>query len=220
MFTGIIEEIGRVVLVVPGSRAHELRLEAALDPGPLGSSLAVNGVCLTVTDRRGRELGVTVGPETLARSTLGTLRAGERVNLERPLRLGDRLGGHLVAGHVDGMGTIVARREEDPALVLTLAAPPEVVRYLVGKGSVAIEGVSLTVNTVTDREFSVTLIPHTMAETTLPAKQVGARVNLEADLIGKYVEKLLGPRSDQGGITMELLARHGFAAPDESGRKE
>ncbi|HEY3355232.1 MAG TPA: riboflavin synthase [Polyangia bacterium] len=211
MFTGIIEEVGRVLRVVPGAQASELRVETGLDPGAIGASLAVDGVCLTVTSHSGREVGATVGPETLARTTLGSLRPGHRVNLERPLRLADRLGGHLVAGHVDGVGRIAHARPVGGALVLDFEAPPEVMRYVVAKGSIAVDGISLTVNEVTEGGFSVTLIPHTLASTTLPGKGAGAAVNLEADLIGKYVEKLLGPRAHGEGVTLELLARHGFA---------
>jgi riboflavin synthase len=211
MFTGIVEEVGRVLRVVPGAQASEIRLETGLDPGPLGASLAVDGVCLTVTSHSGREVGATVGPETLARSTLGALRPGDRVNLERPLRLSDRLGGHLVAGHVDAVGQIARARQVGPALAIDFAAPPEVMRYVVLKGSIAVDGISLTVNEVGEGGFGVTLIPHTLSATTLPGKPVGARVNLEADLIGKYVEKLLGARAHGAGVTLELLARHGFA---------
>ena len=210
MFTGIVEEIGRVLALVPGAAQSEVRLATALDPGPLGSSLAVDGVCLTVTARAGGEVTATVGPETLARTTLGALRSGDRVNLERPLRLTDRLGGHLVAGHVDAVGTIARRHSSGAALVIDVAAPPEVLRYVVLKGSVAVDGISLTVNEVGPQGFGVTLIPHTLGATTLPDKRDGARVNLEADLIGKYVEKLLGPRGEREGLTLEFLARHGF----------
>jgi riboflavin synthase len=211
MFTGIIEEVGRVLAVVPGHQATEVRLDTGLDPGPIGASLAVDGVCLTVTAQRGREVTATVGPETLERSTLGALRPGDRVNLERPLRLSDRLGGHLVAGHVDAVGTVTRRLAVGAALELMFEAPPEVLRYVVPKGSIAIDGISLTVNVVESGAFGVTLIPHTIAQTTLPHKDVGARVNLEADLIGKYVEKLLVGRTGEDGISLEFLARHGFA---------
>jgi riboflavin synthase len=213
MFTGIIEEVGRVLGVAPGPQASELRLDTALDPGPIGASLAVEGVCLTVTAHRGREVTATVGPETLAVTTLASLRPGDRVNLERPLRLGDRLGGHLVAGHVDGVGELRASRMVGPARELWIGAPESVLRYVVAKGSIAVDGISLTVNELGDGRLSVMLIPHTLAHTTLVDKGVGARLNLEADLIGKYVERLLAPRPSATAprdIDLDFLARHGY----------
>jgi riboflavin synthase len=195
MFTGIIEEVGRVGAVTRGEQAAELRIETTLDPGPVGASLAVEGVCLTVTAAGRGQVAVTVGPETLARSTLGALRVGDPVNLERPLRLQDRLGGHLVAGHVDGVGEIARVRVVGPAREIHVRAPAEVLRYVVPKGSIAIDGISLTVNLVDAEGFGVTLIPHTISATTLARKESGARVNLEADLIGKYVEKFVAARA-------------------------
>jgi riboflavin synthase len=212
MFTGIVEELGRIAAVTRGERATEVRIETTLDPGPDGASLAVNGVCLTVTSRAGNLVAVTVGPETLALTTLGTLAVGDRVNLERALRLSDRLGGHLVAGHVDAVGEILRVRPVGSAREIALRAPPEVLRYVVVKGSIAIDGISLTVNVVDDQGFGVTLIPHTIKQTTLAHKGAGARVNLEADLIGKYVEKLVAAhRGGGGGVTLDLLKEHGYA---------
>jgi riboflavin synthase len=211
MFTGIIEEVGRLAAVVRGEQSTEVRIATALDPGPIGASLAVDGVCLTVTRRTAAEVSVTVGPETLARTTLGALRVGDPVNLERALRLSDRLGGHLVLGHVDAVGEIERVRAVGPAREVTVRAPAEVLRYVVEKGSIAIDGISLTVNQVAAEGFGVTLIPHTLAATTLARKAAGARVNLEADVIGKYVEKLVGAaRGGGGGVTLDLLKEHGY----------
>jgi riboflavin synthase len=211
MFTGIIEEVGRLGAVTRGEQSTEVRIDTALDPGPVGSSLAVEGVCLTVTRRAAGQVSLTVGPETLQRTTLGALRVGDPVNLERPLRLQDRLGGHLVAGHVDGVGEIARVRAVGPAREIYFRAPAEVLRYVVPKGSIAIDGISLTVNLVDAEGFGVTLIPHTMSATTLARKESGARVNLEADLIGKYVEKLVNAaQGGGGGVTLDLLKEHGY----------
>jgi riboflavin synthase len=212
MFTGIVEEVGRLGAVTRGEQATEVRIETALDPGPVGSSLAVEGVCLTVTARAQGLVSLTVGPETLQRTTLGALRVGDPVNLERPLRLQDRLGGHLVAGHVDGVGEIVHVRAVGSARELHVRAPAEVLRYVVLKGSIAVDGISLTVNLVDAEGFAVTVIPHTIAATTLARKGAGARVNLEADLIGKYVEKFVtAAQGGGGGVTLDLLKEHGYA---------
>lgn len=194
MFTGIVEEVGRVAALGRGERATELELETTLDPGPVGASLAVDGVCLTVTAASGGRLTVTVGPETLARTTLGALGIGARVNLERALRLSDRLGGHLVSGHVDAVGEIARVRPVGTAREVFVRAPAEVLRYVVEKGSIAVDGISLTVNRVDAMSFAVALIPHTLEHTSLGGKQEGAAVNLEVDIVGKYVEKLLAGR--------------------------
>jgi riboflavin synthase len=195
MFTGLVEDTGRVARVehLPSGKGRRLWLEARLleEQLPLGASLAVDGVCLTVTTWKKGAVTVEAGPETLERSTLGTVVAGARVNLERPLRLGDRLGGHMVAGHVDATGRVAARRPRAENLDFTIEAAKEVLRYVVEKGSIAVDGISLTVNRVDRRGFEVSIIPHTREHTTLGDKQAGAAVNLEVDLIGKYVEKLL-----------------------------
>jgi riboflavin synthase len=200
MFTGIIEATGRVEALQrqEGGAGARLAVTTELDVAslPLGASIAVDGVCLTVIERSAGRFAADLGPETLARTTLGALRPGTRVHLERPLRLGDALGGHLVSGHVDGVGEIVARRPVGDSLELDIAAPESVAPTLVPKGSVTVAGASLTINSVTgeaatDRRFSVTLIPHTLAVTTLGALAVGAPVNLEGDLIAKHVDRLV-----------------------------
>ncbi len=192
MFTGIVEELGEVIAVEPG-RIRLACTDVLADVTP-GASIAVNGCCLTVVafapveDGRPGWWEADLSDETLARTSLGSLRPGHGVNLERPVRLADRLGGHLVQGHVDGVGTL---RNPPPDLVIE--APPDILRYLVPKGSVAVDGVSLTVVDVHDDRFSVAVIPHTAAVTTLGHKPPGAAVNLEVDVLAKYTERLLAP---------------------------
>jgi riboflavin synthase len=192
LFTGIVEAAGQIETL----RAHRLVVSTALPLAsiPPGGSIAVDGVCLTVVDRRGRRFQADLGPETMARTTLGDRRAGDKVHLERPLRMGDPLGGHLVAGHVDGVGRIRRSQRKGEARELEIAAPAEIAPFLAPKGSIAVDGVSLTINQVSDRTFSVTLIPHTLAVTHLGGLAVGARVNLEADLLAKQVARLLESR--------------------------
>jgi riboflavin synthase len=205
MFTGIVEATGTVATIGhdPDRGVVRLAISTTLDVAslPLGASIAVDGVCLTVVERGAGRFVADLGPETLGLTTLGDLAPGARVHLERPLRMGDPLGGHLVAGHVDGVGTVVSRRELGGALELEIAAPPTVARVLAVKGSIAVDGVSLTINSVGDSvgqaagsaTFSVGLIPHTLAVTKLGDKPPGAPVNLEADLIAKHVEQLMAP---------------------------
>lgn len=187
MFTGIVVELGKVVQPAP-----DLVLEAPLTAADAaaGDSISIEGCCLTITTADPPVLRFHAVPETLRRSTLGGLRAGDRVNLEPALRVGDRLGGHWVQGHVDGVGTLVASEPEGEAVNLTFEAPADVLRTTIEKGSIAVSGVSLTVVAVGDERFSVTVVPHTREVTTLGVLTVGGRVNLEADLLGKYVEKL------------------------------
>jgi riboflavin synthase len=213
MFTGLIEDVGRVEAIRGGAEAKRLTLAtrlAAAEPSELsvGASLAVDGVCLTVVERSDGRVDLVAAAETLGRTTLGQLGPGARVNLERPVRVGDRLGGHLVAGHVDGTGLVAARGRRGDALDVTVAAGAELLRYVIEKGSIAVDGISLTVNAVDGRGFTVSLIPHTQGATTLADKPVGAQVNLEVDLIGKYVEKLVAPHAP--GLTVEKLKESGF----------
>ena len=214
MFTGLIEDVGSVVSLVRSGQSGKLTVATVLPSAEirLGDSVAVNGVCLTVTRREAAGLTFDVSPESLERSTLAALKGGDRVNLERALRLSDRLGGHMVTGHVDCIARVDSRREQANAVVFTLALlDPAKARYLVPKGSVAVDGISLTVNDVTPAGFSVTIIPHTAAMTTLTLGKPGERVNIETDIIGKYVERLLGGReASPSGVTPELLARNGF----------
>jgi riboflavin synthase len=192
MFTGIVEEMGRVASRA-GSRLV-LEARAALEGTVLGSSVAVNGVCLTVVGREDGRLAFDVGPETFAVSALDDLAPGDRVNLERPLRLGDFVGGHLVQGHVDGIGVVAsAERAADTARIRIEWQDRRLAPYLIPKGSVAVDGVSLTVAALDDRAFEIMVIPHTLAVTTLGTARQGRRVNLETDMIGKYVIRALGP---------------------------
>lgn len=211
MFTGIIEEIGKVRALRRGARSFTLEIEArkVLEGTQVGDSIATNGVCLTVTRMDEGGFAADVMPETVERTALKRLQPGSPVNLERALTLSSRLGGHLVAGHVDATGRIAARREDDTALWLEIEAEPAVLRYVVEKGSIAIDGVSLTVARVGERSFSVSLIPHTQGVTTLHERRVGDRVNLENDMLVKYVEKLMG-RAPQGGLTLDFLRENGF----------
>jgi riboflavin synthase len=216
MFTGLIEDVGKLTGLVRSGEAGQVTVATALPVGEihLGDSVAVNGVCLTVTRQGAGGLTFDVSPETLDRSTLGALRSGDKVNLERALRLSDRLGGHIVTGHVDCIARLEERREVSGTIVFTFRLlDTAMARYLVPKGSVAIDGISLTVNGVTASAFTVTIIPHTAAMTTLVHRKPGDCVNIETDIIGKYVERLLSGRGVSGnsGVTLDLLARNGFA---------
>ncbi len=194
MFTGIVEALGKVEALRARERdTQRLVVSAPLDltTVPMGGSIAVNGVCLTLVGRRGRRFEADLGPETLERTTLGRLAVGDAVHLERPLRMGDPLGGHLVAGHVDGLGRVKAARPQGDALTLEIALPPSLALYVAPKGSIAVDGVSLTVNAVQGRTFSVTLIPHTLAVTALARRKPGDEVNVETDLLAKHVARLV-----------------------------
>ncbi len=217
MFTGIVEEMGRLKAREGSARGATLVIAAqkVLEGLKIGDSIAVNGVCLTATSFDRSSFTAQVMPETLRKTDLESLSPGQPVNLERALALGDRLGGHLVSGHVDGTGILSWRRPEGNAVIVFIQASPELLRYIIPKGSVAVDGVSLTVASVDRKGFSVSLIPHTAAVTTLGQKQPGAVVNIETDLIGKYVEKLLQPyRAAEAPpgekITMAMLRENGF----------
>lgn len=212
MFTGIVEEIGKIKSVRRGGHSVVLEVEATkvLEDTRIGDSIATNGVCLTVTAIGTRCFSADVMPETMLRSNLGGLKPGDRVNLERTLCLNSRLGGHMVAGHVDGTGRIVNKEQDDNAIWITVAASGEVLRYVIEKGSIAIDGVSLTVAYVDEHVFKVSIIPHTQEETTLTGKRTGELVNLENDMIAKYVEKLMGGGKKTGGLSLEFLQEKGF----------
>ncbi|MBI3805028.1 MAG: riboflavin synthase [Nitrospirae bacterium] len=193
MFTGIIEEMGVVTEIDRNLRSMRLTLlaTAILEDLELGDSVTLNGVCTTAATRTESGFTVDLSPETARVTTLGGLRVGDPVNLERAMRIMDRIGGHLVSGHVEGIGMIRAREQEENAILLTIEVPPDILKYCIKKGSIAVDGVSLTINTLTDRGVTLSIIPHTAKATTLGLKQVGSQVNLESDLIGKYVERLL-----------------------------
>jgi len=222
MFTGLVEEIGTVERLEVGRRPHLLTIAASrvLEDMQLGDSINVNGACLTVTHLMPRTFTVGLMPETLRRSNLGDLHPGDGVNLERALTPQGRLGGHFVQGHVDGVGRIVARRPEMDALWVTISAPPEVMRYLVPRAYIAVDGVSLTIVEIGEAAFSISLVAYTQAHVTLPRKRVGDKVNLEVDILAKYVEHLLGwgaeGRPSGSAITLDFLAEHGFLSGGES----
>lgn len=211
MFTGIIEEIGTVRRIEHGAKGARLTIQAktVLEDTRIGDSIATNGVCLTVVSMTGDSFSADVMAESLRRSSLGTLQGGSSVNLERAMAANGRFGGHIVSGHIDGTGTIASQKREDNAVWVKIKTPAPLLRYIVEKGSIAIDGVSLTVAAVTDTDFSVSIIPHTGAQTILLGKKPGDLVNLECDVIGKYVEKLTAPHKT-GGISTNFLAENGF----------
>lgn len=216
MFTGIVEEMGAITSIEKTLAGTRLTILASAVMGDLkiGDSVSVNGTCLTVVTKGERNFVVEVSPETLSVTTLGQLTGGAPVNLERAMRLNERIGGHLVAGHVDGVGTIRSRHQEGNAICFTIEAPSDILRYCVTKGSITIDGVSLTINEVADHSFSIAIIPHTAKVTILGLKQVNDTVNLESDLIGKYVERLLQERSQLPKTTpvidKDYLAKRGL----------
>ena len=217
MFTGIIEEVGALERLAGGEIA--IRAKKVLEDVALGDSIAVNGICLTVTHFDAAHFTADVMPETVRRTSLAELKRGSRVNLERALTLRSRLGGHIVSGHIDGVGTIAAMQEEGNAILLTVRAGADILRYIVEKGSVALDGISLTVARVSAADFTVSLIPHTREIRNLREKRSGSRLNIETDILGKYVEKLFpgvrtqgesdAPKS-AGKITMDFLRQQGF----------
>jgi len=206
MFTGIVEEVGRVT----SAQSGKLVISASdiLRGMELGGSIAVNGICLTITNFNTSSFSVDIMPETLKRTNLGLLSAGDEVNLERPLALGGRLGGHLVQGHVDDTGRVASVRWNGEAMLIRFEPPPEIMRYIVEKGFIAVDGVSLTVVTEDTSSFQVSVVDYTRKHTTLGSRRVGDLVNLEVDIIAKYVEQLSQSRSS--GITANFLQEHGF----------
>ncbi len=217
MFTGIIEDKGKVSGIA--QKGQEKRLTLELPPDltevQLGDSINVNGVCLTVAQKNEQNIEFDLSTETLQKTALKELKVGDQVNLERALRLTDRLGGHIVTGHVDGIGEIVEKREEREFLQLRIRIPDSVSRYVVEKGSIAIDGISLTVNECQEGEIRMTLIPHSIEKTCLKQKRVGDRVNVEADILGKYVERLLDRGEKKTGqVDLSFLKEHGFIKKD------
>lgn len=230
MFTGIVEEIGMIQNIRSGSHSAVLTIKASrvLEYTAIGDSIAVNGICLTVTSVSEGRFTADVMHETLNRSALSSLSIGSRVNLERAMAANGRFGGHIVSGHIDGTGKISSIKRDDTAIWYTISSSPEILRYIVEKGSVAIDGISLTVAKVTASDFSVSAIPHTVSQTILKDRNIGSSVNIEVDVIGKYVEKLLLGRcqnfsasdlkkgseknntTNKSNITMDFISKYGF----------
>ncbi|GAA3663717.1 riboflavin synthase [Asaccharospora irregularis] len=217
MFTGIIEEIGTIKNIKKGdnSSSFTIRANKVLEDTKVGDSICTNGVCLTVKNIYKETFEADIMAETLRVSNLGSLKIGSRVNLERALSLNTRLGGHMVSGHIDGLGQIILMQREDIAVVLTIRPQKDILKYIIYKGSVAIDGISLTVSYVDDEVFKVSIIPHTGEETILLSKTIGENVNIECDLVGKYIERLLGFKSKEDGVkktslTEDFLKENGF----------
>lgn len=212
MFTGLIEDTGKVDTFTLRGEAGVLTVATSLSLAEIaiGDSIAVNGACLTVIGKGPGTVSFDVSPESITRTAIGSLRSGQPVNLERALRLGDRLGGHIVSGHIDCTGTLTRAERQSGNHQLSFHLPPANARYLVEKGSVTIDGISLTVNAVTRDGFSVNIIPHTLISTTLENLRVGETVNIETDIIGKYVERLVQPWKAGGDLSMRTLAENGF----------
>ncbi|AJA46249.1 riboflavin synthase [Clostridium pasteurianum DSM 525 = ATCC 6013] len=217
MFTGLVEEAGIVERITKGTKSAKITIKAhkVLDNLKLGDSISTNGVCLTVVDFNKCTFSVDVMAETIRRSNLKNLSVGSSVNLERALQLSSRLGGHIVSGHIDGVGTITCYKNEDNAIWITINTSAELLKYIVEKGSIAIDGVSLTVAYVDNKTFKVSIIPHTKEVTSLLKNNIGDEVNLECDIVGKYVEKFLLKKEDSSlsqskGIDLEFLSSNGF----------
>jgi riboflavin synthase len=215
MFTGLVEEIGTVESVVKGAKSARITIKAnkVLKEAKLGDSISTNGVCLTITDFKSNSFSVDVMAETMRKSNLHLLKGQDEVNLERALRVGDRLGGHIVSGHIDGMGIVKSYEKEDNAIWITIEPGPEILRYIILKGSIAIDGVSLTAAYVDEELFKVSVIPHTKEVTTLIRKKAGERVNLECDMMGKYIEKLFRSHDEKPrkkDIDINFLSENGF----------
>lgn len=210
MFTGIIEEIGTIKTIQHGAKSAVLEIHASkvLEKTLLGDSISTNGVCLTVVEQTADSFRVEAMNETLARTNLGSLQQGAKVNLERALAMGDRLGGHMVSGHIDGTGVIQSMRQDDIAWWVEIGCDNKLMRYIIEKGSIAIDGISLTVASVQANSFEVSIIPHTKDHTTLLAKSVGDTVNLENDLVGKYIERFT--MGQTGSLSLEDLAKKGY----------
>ncbi|MBP3718673.1 MAG: riboflavin synthase [Eubacterium sp.] len=211
MFTGIIEEVGIVRSITKGSLSAILDISCSkvLEDTKVGDSIAVNGVCLTVTSLEETSFTADVMAETLRRSSLGELSKGSKVNLERAMQLNGRFGGHIVSGHIDGTGTIISTKKEGNATWVEVGTSPEILRFIIQKGSITIDGISLTVAKLTDKSFSVSIIPHTGSETTLLTKKIGSIINLENDIVGKYVERFTSAPTKKE-VSYETLLENGF----------
>jgi riboflavin synthase len=221
MFTGIIEGLGTIRSIRASGEGRRFAIEAdfSLDRTKIGDSIAVNGACLTAVSLSGNRFEADLSPETLDVSAMGALKVGDRVNVERALRLSDRIDGHLVSGHIDGVGRIITRERQSNAIIVTFGVEAFLARYMIKKGSVAVDGVSLTINSLGESEFSVSIIPHTAGLTTIGIKQTGDPVNIETDLIGKYIERFMildnsrphgADTRKESKVDMALLARTGF----------
>jgi len=215
MFTGIIEEVGTVLSIKKGNVSSSITFGGSkiFDDIHLGDSIAINGVCLTADTLTGNSFTADIMAETLRRSSLGDLKVGSKVNMERAMLCNGRFGGHIVSGHVDATGTITSLNREENAVWVTITVDTKTLKYIVEKGSVALDGISLTVATVSDTSFKVSIIPHTAQETTLLSKSVGDKINIECDVVGKYIEKFLNFKDDNksnDSLDMNFLAQHGF----------
>ncbi len=220
MFTGIIEGFGTISGIKPSGQSRRMAINAdyELDNTKIGDSIAVNGACLTVVSFSGKRFEVDLSPETVAKTTLGKAKIGDRLNLERALCISDRIDGHLVSGHIDGIGKIKSRKTEENAIIITFNIPESVSYYIIKKGSVAVDGISLTVNECDHESFQVSIIPHTAKLTTLGFKKISDSVNVETDMIGKYVERFVTQtkasgnekKTEKSSVDMQLLARTGF----------
>lgn len=212
MFTGIIQGIGRVKEIKNRGRSGKITIDTTLDTTDLGEgdSIAVDGVCLTVTSITGNTFTADISEETLKCTTMGYIKKGAMVNLEKSLRMGDRLGGHLVAGHVDGLGVISRRERRGEGEVFEISTPPELIRYMVKKGSIAVDGISLTIANLLEKGFEVLIIPYTLKSTTISLKREGAKVNIETDIIGKYIHRFFSLYAGKDRIDKSFLIEHGF----------
>ena len=216
MFTGIIEKLGVIRQIQPAAGGKRIEVETGLDLSTtgIGDSIAVNGACLTVVSKAGSQFLADLSPETVLKTTFSTKRVGDRVNVERAMRLSDRINGHLVSGHIDGVGAVSARREDANAIVITISVPPDLANYMIPKGSVAVDGISLTINQCTEDSFGISIIPHTAQLSSIGFCAVGDAVNIETDILGKYVARLLtdGKKEspDSKILGLETLAKHGF----------